>query len=291
MGYKGYLAVLISGVSFGCMPALAKIIYNNGGNAINLVFWRFLFSTIVFYIIINSNKELTFKISKEELRKIIILCCFGYVSTAILLFLSYNHISSGVATTIHFTYPVFVILASIIIFKEKSNSIVVFSLILCICGIFMFYNGKASISIIGVMLAFLSSVTYSFYILYLDKSRLKYIHPVTLTFYLCLFASFILFVFCILTANLTLNISFLGWFLTFVLSILASLGGVTLLSIGIKIIGPQKAAIFSTFEPITSIITGKIIFHDKLSIRIIIGFLLIIISVMTIGIFDRQVRD
>ncbi len=284
--HKGFLAVIVSGIVFGCMPFLAKNIYANGGNAINLVFWRFFISVPVLYAIIKSNKNISIKINKEELKKVILVSSIGYAGTAILLFLSYNYISSGVATTIHFMYPVFVILESIIFFKEKGNPVRLISVTLCTIGIFMFYSGDSNVNVIGMVLAFLSSITYSFYVLYLDKSGLKSMHPIKLTFYLCLFASIVMFIFSVLTRTFTIRISPLGWLLTSVLSIVVSLGAVTLLSVGINIIGSQNAAILSTFEPITSIIIGILAFDEKFSIEIFIGCLLIVSSVILIAVYD-----
>lgn len=286
--HKGFLAVIVSGIIFGFMPFFAKNIYANGGNAINLVFWRFFISVPVLYIIIKTNKNISIKINKEELKKVILVSSIGYAGTAILLFLSYNYISSGVATTIHFMYPVFVILESIVFFKEKGNRIRLLSVALCTLGILMFYSGDSNVSVIGMALAFLSSITYSFYVLYLDKSGLKSMHPIKLTFYLCLFASIIMFIFCILTSTFTIDISPLGWLLTFILSIVVSLGAVTLLSVGINIIGPQNAAILSTFEPITSMIIGVLAFGEEFGIKIIIGCVLILTSVVLIALFDNK---
>lgn len=286
---KGFLAALVSGILFGCMPFLAKNIYANGGNAINLVFWRFFISIPVLYIIIKNNKSVSFKITKEEFKKIILVSSIGYAGTAILLFLSYDYICTGMATTIHFIYPIFVILENMIFFNEKEDYVKIVSVILCTAGILILYGGDSNVSVFGMGLAFLSSITYSFYVLYLDKSGLKVMHPIKLTFYLCLVASVIMFVFSVLTGAFTIKLSPLGWLLTSVLSISISLGAVTLLSVGISIIGPQNSAILSTFEPITSVIIGILAFDEKFSIKIFIGCILILTSVILIAVFDNKV--
>ncbi len=286
--YKGYLAVIVSGTTFGCMPLLAKNIFASGGNAINLVFWRFFIPLPLLYLIMKNNKNISTKITKEELKKIILVGSIGYAGTAILLFMSYNYISSGMATTLHFVYPIFVILASIIIYKEKANPIKIFSVALCTIGIFLLYNGDSKGDILGIGLAFLSGITYSFYVMYLDKSGLKDMDSIKLTFYLCLIASFVMFAFSIGTGSFTVSITPLGWLLTIVLAIAVALGAVNLLNLGIKIIGPQSASILSTFEPITSVVIGVLVFKEKLDLKILIGCMLILLSVIIITASDKE---
>ena len=242
-------------------------------------------------LILKSKKDESIKITKDELIKIILVSSIGYAGTAILLFLSYNYISTGVATTIHFMYPIFVILESMLFFKEKGNPIKILSVVLCTIGILMLYGGDADVSVMGMVLAFLSSITYSFYVLYIDKSGLKSMNPIKLTFYMCLIGAIIMFAFSIFTNTFTVKLNPLGWLYTTVLSIVISLGAVTLLSVGIGIIGPQNAAILSTFEPITSVIIGVLVFGEGFGIKILIGCVLILISVVLIAAFDNKSKS
>ena len=47
-----------------------------------------------------------------------------YAATSMLLTLSYLYIPSGMATTIHFLYPVLVTLIMILLFKERGNWVI-----------------------------------------------------------------------------------------------------------------------------------------------------------------------
>lgn len=285
---KGFLAVITSGIIFGSMPLLAKISYSSGSNPLNLVFWRFFMALPVLFIIIKRNKEISFKITKIEFKKVLLLSILGYISTAMLLFISYNYISTGMATTIHFVYPILVIVGSVIFFKQNINMIKFISVILCTLGIFLLYGGDSQINIIGVILSFLSGITYAFYILYLDKSGLKDMNSIKLIFYLSTIASIIMFIINIFSNTFTININFIGWLSMGILSIAVALGAVNLLSIGIKIVGPQSASILSTFEPITSLIIGALIFKEVISFKMLIGVIFILTSVILITALDNN---
>ncbi len=279
---KGFLAVIFAGIIFGCMPLLAKNIYANGGNPPNLVFWRFFISVPILYLILRTN-DISIKLSKEELRKLLLVGSIGSAGTAVLLFLSYNYISTGVATTIHFMYPVFVILESIIFFHEKMDPIKILCVVLCTMGILLLYGGGSDMSPMGIGLALSSGLTYSFYVMYLDKSGLKSMNSLKLTFYICLVSSVVMFIFSVFTGKFTVKMSPMAWLLTSILSIIVSLGAVNLLNVGIRIIGPQNTAILGTFEPITSVIIGILIFGEQFSMKLFVGCVLILTSVILIA--------
>jgi drug/metabolite transporter (DMT)-like permease len=64
--------------------------------------------------------------------------------------------------------------------------------------------------------------------------------------------------------------------------------GVSFFQIGVALIGPQKTSILSTFEPVTSIIIGALLFNELISGRTIAGFIAILASVVIITAFDRD---
>lgn len=284
--YAGYFAVIISGIIFGCMPLLAKIVFSNGGNAINLVFWRFFIAIFPLYIIVRRNKNISLMITKVEMKQVLILGSIGYAGTAVSLFLSYNYITTGMATTLHFVYPIFVILGYSFFYKQKINLVKLISVILCTIGIVLLYDGSASVSILGIILAFLSGLTYAFYVLYIDKSGLKTMNPIKLTMYLSIVGSFVMLIFSIASGSFTVNLNITGWIFTFILSIVVALGAVSLLSVGIKLIGPQSSSILSTLEPITSVIIGSLVFNEELGMRGFMAISLILIAVTLIAVFD-----
>ena len=51
------------------------------------------------------------------------------------LFWGYNFMAAGIATTLHFTYPIFVTLFMLFVFKEKTSWITLLAIGLAICGV------------------------------------------------------------------------------------------------------------------------------------------------------------
>ena len=105
---RGEIYLLLSGFFFGLQPFFAKIIYAHGGDAYSLLVLRFFVSGIVFAII-SMLIGTGMKLSKDEFLSVLILSVPETVM-CILLFVSYGYISSGLASTLHFSYPAAVIL-------------------------------------------------------------------------------------------------------------------------------------------------------------------------------------
>lgn len=283
---KGVLAVIISATIFGIMPIMANFVYKNGGNPIGLAFYRFLFVLPFLYFVIKKDESMDLHVTKEELKGIILVGVLGYGSTALLLFMAYSYIPSGMATTIHFMYPAFVILGCILFFNGRTNLIKLVSVVFSILGVLMFCDSSANINILGIIFAFASSITFAFYTVYVDKSLLRNINTIKLTFYLCLIATIMMFIFSLVTGNLILKINPAGWLMILVLSLSVAYAS-SLFQIGIKIIGSQRASILSTFEPITSVLLGILLLNENFGIRTIFGILFILVSVTLISLFDK----
>lgn len=203
---KGYIYVIISGILFGCMPLFANIFYNNGITSLSLVLYRFLLSIPVLYIICK-RLNIDLKIKKREFKDLLLISIFGYSSTAMLLYLSYNFIPSGLSTSLHFTYPVIITAACIVIYKEKLDIIKILCSILCTVGIFLFLNeiNLTGNSFLGILLAIASGFTYSYYMIFLEKSSLDNMETFKVVLYLCIISSIFLFIYNIIFGTLVVK--------------------------------------------------------------------------------------
>jgi drug/metabolite transporter (DMT)-like permease len=284
---KGILYTITSAVAFGIMPILAKIAYSGGTNAFTLVFLRAFFAVFILlgYFLFN---KIDFKINNEQVKSIALLG-LGYTFTTLTLFISYNYVSVGLATTLHFIYPILVTVVSIILFKEKICIIKIFALLFSAVGIFLLIGkGDTNLSFKGIFLALLSGVFYSYYILGIAHSKIKELNSFVLTFYLSTAAVIYLLSTGIVTNNLSFNMQSYSWIISIIIALLTSIIAVTLFQMGIKIIGPSNASILSTFEPIVSIILGVLILHENITIKILLGSIFIIMSVIIITISEKK---
>ena len=92
-----------------------------------------------------------------------------------------------------------------------------------------------------------------------------------MTFYMALISAVCMFFLCLFSHQLCLPQTLAGWLAALAFSLMICIGAVVLFQKGTFLIGAQRAAILSTFEPITSIFFGILFLHETLTPRILLG--------------------
>lgn len=280
----GIIATIASASLFGCMPLFVKIVSACGPNSIMVTFLRYFLALPAIYLFLKC-KHISLAITKEEFKKLLIISLVGYGSTPVLLFTSYSYIPSGMATTIHFCYPAFTILGCILFLKQRPKPDKIFAVLLCMAGVILFYNGSGSGSnaLLGMSIAFLSGITYSFYVISLESSGLQQMPAFKTIFYMQLFSSIALGLIALFTNSFTLSLTSEAWGVMIFMAIALSFIGVYGFQIGVKYLGPSSATILSTFEPITSLIIGVLLLNESLYPKNILGCAAILFATIIIG--------
>lgn len=303
---KGAVFVIVSAVIFGFMPIAAKFLYAEGCNSASLTVYRYSLSLPVLFFmamgeqmrkkpeernnILSARGDVLKRmlhITPVQVKQFIILSA-GFCMTPLLLFASYNYISAGSATTIHFSYPVFVILASIFIFREKVSVMKKAGVVFCLAGLVFFYEPGQMGGTLGIFLALASGVTYTFYMMFFDRSVLKFISPFKTNFFLSLISAALVLTYSLVTGSFVLLRSPNGWVMAFGFSVMLSVVACVLFQMGIALIGASKSAVLSTFEPITSVILGVVLFQEKVGLKTAAGVIFILAAVLCITFFDRK---
>lgn len=272
---KGKIYILASAFIYGLAPILAKVTYEGGANGITLTFLRAAMMVPFLYILIRAEHKSVY-VSKTDMSKIIILGVVGGTLPIALLYLSYNYIAAGLATTLHFIYPLIIVLASIFVYREKVTPIKMLSVMLVTIGIILFVEIETAADKIGVSLALLSGIFYSFYVIYLDKSGLNRMDYIKLTFYTMLTMSASSLIFGMAVNGIDFDMTPKAWIYAGIISLLVSLLATPLFQAGVKYEGASTAGVLSTFEPITTTVLGFAFLGEHIGIVQIAGGAVII---------------
>lgn len=277
---KGKICLIFSAFIYGIAPLMAKIAYQGGVNEMTLTFLRTFLALPLLFVLMFVRKQ-SFKLSLKELINIVILGFVGGTLAITFLYSSYNYIMTGLATTLHFIYPLIIVIVSAVIYKEKITHAKLTAVMLVTVGIFLFVDITSMADKIGVALAVLSGIFYSFYVIYIDHSGLKEMDYVKLTFYLMIIMSVGTLVFGAVTGDIVFSgIDGVGWIFAAVISLLISLGAIPLFQAGVRYEGASTAGIISALEPVTTIILGVAILGEPMGITQYIGGGLIITGIV-----------
>lgn len=283
---KGYLFVITSAVIYGCMPLMAKFIYAEGVNPLSLVLLRNLLSLPALAILAFAGQR-SLKIPVRALPTVSLAALMGCSVTPMLLFYSYQYISSGTATVFHFIYPAVVVLFGMFTVKGKRSLGNALSLVLCVLGIVLFYEAGSGFHPLGGALALLSGLAYAIYVLVLSAFRYKdRVTGFTFCFYVSVVCSAVMLVACLVSGQLAFPTSLVGWGLCLLFALTLNVGAVFLFQRGTFLIGGDRASVLSTLEPVTSVLVGMAVFHEAVSIRTAIGVVLVLSASLMIALMD-----
>ena len=283
--WLGYFFVILSAVIFGCMPLGANFLYAQGVTPMSLVFLRNLLSLPLLALL--GSRQGGLRISRDALREVGVAAFFGCWLAPTLLFSSYRYLASGMATVFHFAYPVIVVLGGFLL-REKVKKSALFCALLCSLGILLLFDPHGTVDPLGVTFALTSGVAYAVYILILGHFRHREVSGFRLSFYMAIVSIICTLILCLATGQLCLPQTPGGWGVAFLFSFAVSVGAVVLFQEGTFLIGAQRAAILSTFEPITSIFFGILFLNETLTPRILLGSAITLLAGVLITVTGRK---
>ena len=171
-----------------------------------------------------------------------------------------------------------------LVLRERVQKKALFCAVLCSLGILLLIDPSGAVDPLGVALALTSGVTYAVYILLLAHFRHHEVMGFRMTFYMALISAVCMFFLCLFSHQLCLPQTLAGWLAALAFSLMICIGAVMLFQKGTFLIGAQRAAILSTFEPITSIFVGILFLNETLTPRILLGSVITLVA----GVFITQ---
>lgn len=275
---KGYIYTALSAIIFGLMPLLTKIIIARGATSLTIAFFRVFYVTIVLFFVLKI-KKIDLHLEKRDLLSVILTSIFGSGLTIIILNESYNYVDTGIATSLHFLYPLFVAILCCFFYGEKIKKKQIISLSFVLVGIICFMS-KGNGSLFGYFLAIASGLTYAFYLVKMDKSGLVKMNALKLSFYLALFTTIEIFTMNLYMQEVVFKMDALSYGLLLVLALSSSFLATVLLQKGVLLLGSTRASFICLLEPVTSMIVGILWLNEALTLNKGLGGLAIIISLI-----------
>ncbi len=279
---KGFLLGAIAAASYGMNPLFTLPLYSAGMSVDSVLFYRYALAIVVLGIMMKMQKQ-SFAIKKAD---VLPLCIMGllFSFSSLFLFMSYNYMDAGIASTILFVYPVLVAIIMAVVFKEKVSPVTMFSIALAFVGISLLCKspGGQTLSLVGITFVFLSSLSYAIYIVGVNRSSLKDMPIAKLTFYVLLFGLSVYVVRLKFCTGLQPIPTPLLWVNAVSLAVFPTVISLVTMTKAIHYIGSTPTAILGALEPVTALFFGVLIFGEQLTPRIILGILMVITAVTLI---------
>jgi len=285
---KGYLFALVSALTYGMIPLFMIPLKKWGFFSVDTaLFYRFLIAAILIlgYLVFYQKESV-----KINLKEGIIFSILGlfYALSAEFLFIAYDFLSPGIASTIFFIYPIMVALILGIFFKEKITLATTISLVIVVVGVgLLSIKDNFEINYIGLFVSLLGALMYALYMIIVNKTKIK-ASGVKVSFYSMIFASLFFLVKTLVLGNSVAIPSLkIGTHLTLFALITTALSVVSLVY-GIKYIGSTPTAIMGAVEPIVAVMISVGLFGEALTFSLIAGVIIIISGVLIDVVFNKK---
>lgn len=281
---KGVVNGLASSISFGLIPLFTLPVLAEGMSMDSLICYRFTLATLFIAVMMLVRRE-SFKVSLKDFPVLVLAAVFYDVSSLFLLW-AYDYLGSGIATILHFTYPILTTLVMMAFFGEKGSFAKVSAILLAVGGVVLLSLNKSSdhaISVAGVAIAVISGLGYALYMVTINVSRLKQIKGLKLTFYVFLIGNLMLFANAYILGDGVSEIpstrSMINLLLlAFVCTVISNQA----LIVAIKNIGSVMTSVFGAMEPVTAVIVGLLCFNEVVNGQSVAGMVMILAAVIVI---------
>ena len=277
--FKGYSLGVIAAASYGTNPLFALPLLGAGIDAFSVLFLRYLFAIPMLALMMVARGR-GFGLRKRQVLPLAVLGLLMALSS-LTLYVSYAYIGAAIASTLLFIYPILVTVIMAVCFHERVTWLTVLCIVLATTGIGLLYRGDdgAVLNPYGLLLVFLSALSYAIYLITVNRGELKEIPTLKLTLYVIIFGLFLFaFRFQIGTFSILCDNPLL-WLSAFCMALFPTAVSLICTSSAIQKIGSTPVAILGAVEPVTAVAIAILIFNELLTPRLAIGMLLVIISV------------
>ena len=289
---RGVVNGIISGVSFGMIPLFSIPVIAAGMDNVSILVYRFLFGSAAMLAILLLRKT-NMRVSLSELLRIVLLAIF-YITTALATLECYKYLSSGIATALVYTDPIWCALIGLAFLGDKFSIKLTSSILLASLGVMMMtgvFSGDGTFSMIGLLLGLASGLAYGIYLILVPRLKVKHIASLKLTFYVFFTGMWLLIAYSLMTnggveevpdSSCWLDLALLGLIPTAISNICVT--------VSLKLIDSTIVAILGAFEPLTAMVVGVVILGEPLGFIGVVGGMLILVAVAILTINPQKLK-
>ena len=274
----GVALVIGSAVCFGTLGVFGKLAYRLGLTTPQLLSYRFALAAVLLWlaaVVIRQPIP-----PRRSLLGLAIMGGAGYVGQSGSYFSALHFIPASTNALLLYTFPVVVTLLAALLFREALTWVKLAACALAFFGTLLVVEAQLHAAPpIGIVLGLGSAAFYSGYILY-GSRLLPGLPPVSATATIMTAAALVWGTYAAVTGQLAVvwtapRAALIGSF-----ALLGTTIPVLTFILGLRLVGPSRAAILSTFEPASTVLLAVLILGELASPLQYLGGALIIASVL-----------
>lgn len=277
------ITVIASSACFATLAVLARLAYAEGGRPLPLLSWRFAIAAAVMAVFLAVGQRSALVEGISDLPRYVLLSLTGYGAASICFFFALQRISASVGTLLLYAYPAIVAVAEGVLDHERMppSRVVAVGLTFAGCALAAgLLDSAAVVNVPGVLLALGAALGYALFTLL--SSRLVGNRPrlvlMTYTFGLSAIG---IGVVTLLTGESLAPTGWTPrlWIILGLMVLLPTYAAVILFLSGVRALGPSRAALISTMEPVFTVALASVALGERMTGTQWLGALLVIAGI------------
>lgn len=284
---NGIFYAVLSSASFGFSPLFSLGLIAVGLTNFDILSYRWGIAGIVLVIYALCKKKSLLPNSWNESWKIILLSSLRAI-TSVTLLIGYANISSGIASTINFMYPVIVALCMMFIFGEHKSLVDIIAIAVSILGVYLLASGDSLVveggnTTLGLACSLISAFTFAAYYILMKRLRADKIEVVKFNTWIMMLSA-LYFIVCaaILEGGITMIPDGKSWLYVLGLGLWSTMVSNFTGVKAVRRIGPTLTSILGALQPVTAVILGIAFLNEHLYLKSFIGIVLILAAVIVV---------
>ena len=283
----GPALILLAGCFWGSMGIFVRRLTDYGFSSIQIVAIRVTLAALIFCILLLIRDPAGFRISVKDIPLFLGLGFGSILFFTVCYFTAITMMPLSTAAILLYTSPIWIMLMSVLFFREKLTGRKLLALVLAFAGCVLVSGiSGEGMTLTGLLVGLGSGIGYGLYSI-LGTVALRRYSPYTVTTYTFAFAALGawlicrpaemlakftaapdlpgLVFFCVLTALVTAVIPFLAY------------------TLGLRTVEASRAGILATVEPLVATLIGVAVFSEPLTLLSGLGMLLILAAVVLLN--------
>ena len=271
-----------SAIAFGTMGIFGRLAYEDGVSVGTLLATRFVLAAVLFWAIVVVTGRLR-RVARRDVLIALALGGVGYSAQAGAYFAALERIDPGLLSILLYTFPTMVTVAAIALGRERFSRRRAVALVLASTGLVLVLAGAGAGAIepVGAALGLSAAAVYTTYILSSQGIAAR-LDPFLLSALVCTGAAITLTPVGVLGGGLHADSAHALLWLG-AIAVVCTVVAVTLFFAGLKRVGPTRASIISTAEPLTAVLLAFAIFGETMTLLQLAGAALVIAGVLRVA--------
>jgi drug/metabolite transporter (DMT)-like permease len=206
-----------------------------------------------------------------------------YVGQASAFFGSLRTVPAAITSILLYVYPAIVVVLARIVFAEKLRRLRLLALLVATVGVVLVVDPRPTghLDLTGVLLGLASALVYSIYII-AGGSLLRGASPLVATAYIASVAGAVFLVAGAFTGQLQ-TFQPIGWAVVAGIAVVPTVIAATAFVTGLSAVGPTRASIVSTLEPVTTVVLAAVVLGEALTPARIAGGVLVLVAALLVA--------